>query len=303
MARIEFRNHPYTEGGIKNEPILITRERVGYFTYPDFDIAHSDLNTLLVSTPNLFAAYFELSPGTQYGPPDYHPNDEIYLVLEGELTQVSPFSGQAVTVKRGEVLVMPKGCVHAGFNFGQTKMKAFSCSAGIVDDQLFPTDMTGKWNLYKRGTTEEFPEPKPFYRNTKLGTINDIGKWPVDFEELRKPPQYLYKVSEEDKLRVVRGLDYPILMKIGVSNDTIQMGEYIIPAGGIQCRMSEPDSHKGECCIYLIEGEMGIFMTKTRETFKLSPDEAIYIPAGQEYSMINYGTNPAHAVFVISPSF
>ena len=63
MARIEFRNHPYTEGGIKNEPILITREKLGYFTYPDFDIPHSDLNTLLVSTPNLFAAYFALAPG------------------------------------------------------------------------------------------------------------------------------------------------------------------------------------------------------------------------------------------------
>ena len=303
MARVEFRNHPYTEGGFKKEPILITRENVGYFTYPDFDIAHSDLNTMLVSTPNLFAAYFELSPGTQYGPPDYHPNDEIYLVLEGELTQVSPYSGQAVTVKAGEALIMPKGCVHAGFNFGQTKMKAFSCSQGIVDDQLFPLDKEGKWNLYKRGSKEEFPEPQPLYRSTKMGTINDIGKWPLDFEELRKPTQYLYKVSEEDKLRVVRGLEFPILMKISVSNDAIQMGEYIIPSGGIQCRMSEPDSHEGETCIYVIEGEMGVFMSETRETFKVFPDEAIYIPAGQEYSMINYGTEPVHAAFVITPSF
>lgn len=303
MARIEFRNHPYTEGGIKNEPILITREKLGYFTYPDFDIPHSDLNTLLVSTPNLFAAYFELAPGCQYGPPDYHPNDEIYIVLEGELTQVSPFSGQAVTVKAGEALIMPKGCVHCGFNFGQTKAKMFSCSPGIVDDQLFPTDMDGKWNMYKRGTREEFPEPRPFYRNTKLGTVYDIGKWPCDFEEMRKETQYLYKVSEEDKLRVVRGLDFPILMKISVSNDTIQVGEYIIPAGGIQTRISEPDSHKGEECIFVVSGEMGVFMTESRETFKVMEGEAIYIPAGMEYSLMNYGHEQVHATFVITPSF
>ncbi|MCI7135201.1 MAG: cupin domain-containing protein [Clostridiales bacterium] len=303
MARIQFRNHPYTEGGIKNEPILITREKLGYFTYPDFDIPHSDLNTLLVSTPGLFAAYFELSPGTQYGPPDYHPNDEIYIVLEGELTQVSPFSGQAVTVKAGEALIMPKGCVHCGFNFGQVKAKMFSCSPGIVDDQLFPLDMDGKWNIYKRGSREEFPEPRPLHRNTKLGTIYDIGKWPMDFAELRKETQYLYKVSEEDKLRVVRGLDYPILMKISVSNDAIQVGEYIIPAGGIQCRMSEPDFHPGETCIFVVSGEMGVFMTETRETFKVLPGEAIYIPANQSYSMMNYGSEPIHATFVITPSF
>ena len=302
MARIEFKNHPYTEGGVKDKPILITRENVGYFTYPDFDIAHSDLNTLLVSTENIFAAYFELPPGTQYGPPDYHPNDEVYLILEGELTQVNPFSGQAMTVKAGEALIMPKGAVHAGFNFGQKKMRAFSCSPGIVSDQMFPTDMDGKWNLYKK-CTEEFPPPKRWTELNKLGTIYDIGNWPVDFEELRKPPQYLYKVSEENKLNVVRGLEFPILMKISVSNETMQVGEYIIPSGGIQCRMSEPDSHKGECCIYVIEGEMGVFISETRETFKVHLNEAIYIPAGQEYSMINYGNEPIHAAFVITPSF
>lgn len=303
MARIEFRNHPWTKDGKKDQPILITRENVGYFTYPDFDIAHSDLNTLLVSTPNLFAAYYELPPGAQYGPPDYHPNDEIYLVLEGELTQVNPFSGQAVTVKAGEALIMPKGAVHAGFNFGQTTMKAFSCSPGIVSDQLFPLDMDGKWNLYKQNTTGVTTAPPSWTEPVKLGTIYDIGKWPVDFEELRKPPQYLYKVTEENKLRVVRGLEFPILMKISVSNETIQMGEYIIPSGGIQCRMSEPDSHKGEECIYVIEGEMGVFFTESRETFKVYADEAIYIPAGMEYRMVNYGTGPIRAAFVITPSF
>lgn len=303
MARMQFRNHPYTEGGIKDQPILITREKQGYFTYPDFDIAHSDLNTCLVSTPGLFAAFFELSPGTQYGPPDYHPNDEIYVILEGELTQVSPYSGQAVTCHPGDVLIMPKGCVHCGFNFSSTKMKAFSCSPGIVDDQLFPTDKEGKWNLYKKGDKDEFPEPQPMYRNTKLGTLYDIGKWPMDFEKLREPTLHLYKVTEEEKLNVVRGLEHPILMKIAVSNDAIQVGEYFIPAGGVTVPMSEPDKHDGEQCIYLLEGELGIYMTETLETFKLYPGEAIYIPKGKEYSMLNYGTNPVHAVFVITPNF
>lgn len=303
MARIEFRNHPYTEGGIKNEPILITREKQGYFTYPDYDIPHSDLNTLLVSTPGLFAAYFELSPGCQYGPPDYHPNDEVYIVLEGEFTQVSPFSGQAVTVREGDALIMPKGCVHCGFNFGQETAKMFSCSPGIVDDQTFPLDMAEKWNMYKRGDRNEFPEPRPFYRNMKMGTVYDIGKWPMDFEEMRKETQYLYRVCEEDKLRVVRGLDYPILMKISVSNDAMQVGEYIIPAGGIQVRMSEPDAHVGEECIFVVKGEMGVIMYDTRETFKVLPGEAIYIPAGKKYSLMNYGSTPIHATFVITPSF
>lgn len=48
---------------------------------------------------------------------------------------------------------------------------------------------------------------------------------------------------------------------------------------------------------------MGVIMYDTRETFKVLPGEAIYIPAGKKYSLMNYGSTPIHATFVITPSF
>lgn len=67
--------------------------------------------------------------------------------------------------------------------------------------------------------------------------------------------------------------------------------------------MSEPDAHVGEECIFVVKGEMGVIMYDTRETFKVLPGEAIYIPAGKKYSLMNYGSTPIHATFVITPSF
>ena len=51
MSRIVFGNHPLNVA--KDQPMRIGKEQVGYFTYPDFEISTSDLNTLYISTSEL----------------------------------------------------------------------------------------------------------------------------------------------------------------------------------------------------------------------------------------------------------
>ena len=300
MARIVHGNHPFDWP--KDQPKCIRKGDVGYFPYPDYALGTSDLNSLYISTDKLTMGYFELAPGAQFAPPDHHPGDECYYVVEGELTEVNPISGQAVRVNEGEVLLIPCEAAHGGYNFGTKRMKAiFALAPNMVHGQNFPTDLDGKWRVLN-GADESSYEVYPDVEEKKiLGTINHIGRWPVPDEELRKDPKHLRVIDDKGKLNIINGLDNPYLMRFAVSNKMIHFGELILPGGGKGCRINDLESHKGETAIFVVSGTLAFVMDESRETFKVEKDELMFIPAGMKYTMINNWTEPAHAVFTIAP--
>lgn len=302
MARIVHGNHPFNAP--KNQPMRIGREQVGYFTYPDIEyLATSDLNTLFISTDKLTLGYYELSPGAQFSPPDHHPGDECYFLLEGELTEVNCNSGQACRIKTGESILIPHGGAHGGYNFGTKKMKAvFALSPNMVKpgDQTFPTDLDGKWRVLKGEKEKDFQKYPAFEQKRFLGTIDRIGNWPVKDEELREEPKYLRVAHEDDKLCVINGYNNPYLMKFSFSTKYMNFGEIVLPIGGNGCRISDPESHKGQTALYVKSGFLSVIITKTRETFKIHPDEVMYIPEDTEYQMMNYEAEPVNVIFAIS---
>ncbi len=303
MARIVFGNHPFNHP--QDQPMCIRKEHVGYFTYPDYEIGTSDLNNLYVSTNELTMGYFELAPGAKFSPPDYHPGDECYYVLEGELTEVNPISGQALTVKAGEVLWIPQNSVHGGYNFSTKRMKAvFALAPAMVDTDLqeFPTDMDGMWRVLKGKDEANFKVYPDWNESSLHGTINHLGRWPQSGPEMRKDPKYLYVIDEKKKLNVINGLEDPYLMRFAVSNDLIHFGELVLPSGGKGCRISEPESHEGETAIFVTEGILSFIMMKSREVFKVEENELMFIPKNTEYQMVNNWDKPARAVFTIAPT-
>ena len=302
MARIVHGNHPFDVP--KDQPMRIGREQVGYFTYPDMEyLASSDLNVLYISTDKLTLGYFELSPGAQFSPPDHHPGDECYFVLEGELTEVNCYSGQACAVKPGESLLIPYGAAHGGYNFTDKKMKAvFALAPNMVKpgDQKFPTDLEGKCRVLNGEQEGEYEKYPAYEQKRILGSIDLLGNWPVKDEEHRKEPKYLRVAHEADKLSIINGNDNPYLMKFAFSTKYINFGEIVLPVGGKGCRISDPESHKGQTALYVKSGCLSVIITETRETFKLYPDEVIYIPENCEYQMMNYEAEPVELIFAIS---
>lgn len=302
MARIVHGNHPFNVP--KDKPMRIGREQVGYFTYPDMEyLSRSDLNTLFISTDKLTLGYYELSPGAQFSPPDHHPGDECYFLLEGELTEVNCFSGQACRVQAGDAILIPHGAAHGGYNFGTEKMKAvFALSPNMVKpgDQTFPTDLEGKWRVLKGSQESEYEKYAPVEQKRFLGTIDQVGNWPVPDEELRVHPKYLRVAHEEDKLAVINGYDNPYLMKFAFSTQYLHFGEIVLPVGGKGCRISDPESHKGQTALYVKSGYLSVIIRETRETFKIHPDEVMYIPENTEYQMMNYEAEPVNIIFAIS---
>jgi len=117
----------------------------------------------------------------------------------------------------------------------------------------------------------------------------------------REKPILFYHITEEKKLLNVHGVEYPMLVKFFVSNDLVHMGEFILPAGGTGSRASEADSHKGDCVLFVEEGPITVFLPKTLEAFDVQVNEAMLVPEGVSYQLINYTDGPVKAIFSIAP--
>jgi gentisate 1,2-dioxygenase len=92
-----------------------------------------------------------------------------------------------------------------------------------------------------------------------------------------------------------------MLIKFFVSNDLLHMGEFILPAGGTGSRASEPDSHKGDCVLFVEWGPITVFLPDTLEAFDVQPEEAMFLPEGERYQIINYTAGTVKAIFSIAP--
>ena len=155
--------------------------------------------------------------------------------------------------------------------------------------------------MYKGKYNDSLPSASEMDEWSRHGTTDDIGRWPVDGPSCRTSPILFSRITEDKKLINVHGVTYPMLVKFFVSNDLVHMGEFILPSGGTGSRASEPDSHAGDCVLFVTEGPITVFITETREAFDVLVEEVMFIPEGVEYQLINYTNHPVRTVFSIAP--
>lgn len=297
-----FGNYPFPPD--KKKPIHIRGELIKDFLYPSERPHFSVINKLYVSTDKLTVATWQFGPGGTYDPPDIHVGDEVYYVLEGELTEHNPEIGEFIQVKKGEALLLPKGGYHKGYNLGQDIMRIFY----VVAPKFWEGDMPtmdfepSKMKMYKGKFNDKIPSLEPIPQWNIHGTTDDIGRWPVPGPQCRKKPILFYHITEDKKLINVHGTKYPMLVKFFVSNDLVHMGEFILPAGGTGCRASEPDSHKGECVLFVEKGPVTVFLTDSMEAFDIPEEETMFLPEGVEYQLINYTDDSVKVIFSIAPN-
>lgn len=298
-AKAVFCNHPFTVDE-KREPIYMDASNIGQFIYPDFGMDYSDLNYMYLSTNHITVCSMEIGPGGFFNPPDYHPGDEAYFVLEGTITQFNPETGGCIEVKTNEALLIPKGVLHSAYNFGSETVKVLAVIAPkIVEDQVFPTDVNGPKKIWGYSSEDFKDKTQAWEAPYKYGSVDQLGQWPENGSLLREK-KLIYHIPEERKLKVINGDTRPVLMKYAVSNDFMSMGEYIVPAGGVVTRHSEVISHKGEAFLFGLEGPMAVYMTETRETYMLKHYEGLYIPPRTPYMLVNYSAVTARAIFALA---
>ena len=296
-----FGNHPFPPD--KKKPIHIRGDLIKHFIYPAERPHFSDLNYLYVSTDKLTVGSWQLGPGGTYDPPDLHAGDEVYYVLDGVLTEHNPLLGEFMQAKKGEALLLPMHGYHKGYNFEQGIMRIlYIIAPKIWEDQVPPMDFSdNKIKMYKGKHNDKLPGNEPLAQWNAHGTTDDIGRWPVPGPDCIKEPILFYHITEEKKLLNVHGTEYPMLVKFFVSNDLLHMGEFILPAGGTGSRASEPDSHRGDCALFVEEGPNTVFLTDTLEAFDIQEEEVMFIPEGVKYQLINYTSHMTKAIFSIAP--
>lgn len=141
--------YPFTRD--KKRPCKMKQSELKEFLYTDEAPETSDLNWLIASTDTQTVGEYQLAPGTHFSPADVHAGDEIYYVLKGQVTMFQPATGQVVQVDQGQGILMPKGCPHIGYNFGETEaMMLYVIAPKAWDDNNgIPLEYTGEMKLYK----------------------------------------------------------------------------------------------------------------------------------------------------------
>ncbi len=293
-------NHPFTEDGRKDRPIYFSQRDVESSVYPADRLASSNLVHMFLSSSELTACIMEIAPGGTFDPPDCHPGDEVYYILEGSVLVFNPASGQSVEAKEREAVIIPKDALHTGYNFHDTSVKAlaFIAPKSLMDEmpqaspKLFPIN-NGK------EAADAAPYPS-FEAKRRFGGVNDLGSWPFDGSALRKDG-VIVDIKEDQKLRIIHGKEHPILMKFSVSNDYLQVGEYILSGGGsMTTSHSEPLVHGGCAFLFGLKSPAAVILPESEAVYILKEGEGLYLPPDTEYQLANYGNKAATLVFAVA---
>lgn len=287
----------------KKKPIVITRSQTKQFIYPDKP-ENSDFNWNYASTDKFFIAQYQLSPGVKFMPADVHTGDEVYYVVEGTLTMFNPETGEVHQVEKNECFFIPLGGWHQGYNFTNKQTRIFLIIAPkIWPPKGLPEDgYPGEAKIF---SFNRQPTPNP---KTKRVVLHEgprspdlIGRWPIAGPQARKEPVNSMLISEKDKLSVIWGEKYPVLLKFLVSNDLVHMAEFFLPAGGLSPRCSEAHSHQGDEAVYVCEGDLCVFFPETKDALEVRPQEVVFIPQGVKHQYINYSDQLVKAVKAVAP--
>lgn len=293
---------PYPPEELK--PKHIRKEEYIDSIYPPAAPEFADLTRFIVSTDKIFIGTYQLAPGGSFNPPDLHPGDETYYVLDGTLTQQNAVNGQVIRAYKGESIWMPREAWHKAFNFEDEILRIlFAIAPKAWDDKIPPDDYPHGEAIkaYKGKQNAQYKELPRLKKPSYIGTTDDIGRWPVSGPEGREDPKLFYRIREEDKLLNIYDYDNPMLMKFFVSNDIMHMGEFILPAGGKGVRTSPVDVHKGDCALFVLEGPVTVYLPETEEAFIVNEEDTMFIPEGVPYRLMNFNAKPIKAIFMIAP--
>jgi gentisate 1,2-dioxygenase len=258
---------------------------------------------MYLSTEEITVCTMDIGPGGMFDPPDIHPGDETYYILEGSITILNPLTGQSAEVREGEAVLIPKGALHSGYNFQDKTVKVLAVIAPLAHDKSgvsIDTNVPKKILFHDRKNFSA--AGSDFCFSNKAGTVDDIGSWPEQGELLRKN-SIIYPINEQKKLRVIHGNSRPVLVKFAVSNEFASVGELILPVGGQTASYSEPLKHHGETFLFARDGDITVELMEKEKVYALNAYDGLYLPPKTEYRLINYSSKMINAIFAVTGKF
>ncbi len=291
----------------QKKPKLMRKEDRKVFIFSPEVPQRSNSVEVVVSTDQLHAGMMEMGPGATWHFVDEHLGDEVYFLLSGNLTELECNSGDCRETNAGEMLYIPMGCKHKGYNFSEESQIIFWAIAPDMwpeeTDQTFAHKdirqyKNGKDHYGLKGIDEKDAGLRKSFRMI-MRDVNQLGNFPVPGSEAREEPIFYYVMNDQNCLTTVHGLEHPMRLRFFVSNDFMEAGEYYLPAGGVGSRISEVFENEGDTALYGLEGKTTIFLPDDPAySYIMEVGDIMYLPAKTKYQFINYTAHAVKGYFV-----
>ena len=157
----------------------------------------------------------------------------------------------------------------------------------ILAGQFFPTDIEGPKKTFLNPAAKDLPATPAIKDPKRWAGLDAVGTWPQDGEMLRET-KTLYHISEDRKLCLIHGNMHPMLVKLSISNDFMNVGEYVLPSGSTTCRVSDMIEHVGESFLYAIDDQFTVYLPDYNETFIVYPGQMLFMPPHTKHVLLNY---------------
>ena len=211
--------------------------------------------------------------------------DEIYYVVEGEMTLCNPETGEVHVVHQDEAAFFRKDTWHHAFNRSERQLRVLEFMA--------PTPSQGASGAYAR--------TRPYLQASRYTQDELLGHWPMDAHEILSKDTM--RVMHDGNLRWrLEGGEQPILVGLLCATDQLTVGKAVAMPGE-RCDLH---THGGDESLYVLEGTLNIRVPdndKGPKWFELKPGDGFYMPHGTAHQYYNYTDKPVKFLFGVAPRY
>ena len=230
-----------------------------------------------------------LRPGSGVLGDDAHRSlfgaDELFYVLEGELVQSNPATGEFHIIHPGEAVFFHKDTWHHQWNYSATQLKML--------EFFQPPAVTG--------TGSKYSASRPPFDNIPQKMQDDLlGRWPMARDEATAA-QTMWVVREGDILWRMEGSRAGRQVLVGIMMSTVlaTIGKMRLLPG----MRSEQFLHRGDKVIVVERGTLYVEFPESKTWFELDARDGCTIPEGTPHYYHNMSGLDVEAIFCVAPDY
>lgn len=206
--------------------------------------------------------------------------DELYLVLRGAFVLANPETGEVLRLGEGDLAVFGPDTWHHGFVVG-------SEDAAVLE-YFAPPPAAGMSQAYAR--------TKPYLGEWRYGIDEPLG----DRNLARAVGRTMRRLDTSEFLWRLEGSNADTLVGTMLSTPRLRVETLELGSG----RNTGPRRHRGDLGIFVREGTPTVSLPGDggNGTWRLTPGDGFFVPAGTTYHVGNDGTRPARWVAGVAPA-
>jgi quercetin dioxygenase-like cupin family protein len=243
---------------------------------------------IYVSSNKIHQLVFGLPPGGAFRHSEEYRTvfaaDELLYVLSGVMVLANPETGEVQRVLPGEAAFFRRDTWHHAFNYSTEPLRVL---------ELFAPPPS-------QGTSGAYARTQPFLAHSTYTRDGWLGQWPMAQAELNSQ-NTIQVLRQTDVLWRLEGQAQQTLVGLWASTEHITIGEIQLLPG----RHTEPQRHRGDESVYLLEGTLNIHLPENegQRWFELQPHDGFYIPQGTPHQYYNISGEPVRLLFGVAPDY